>query len=139
MTESIPVSFPHDELRRIIKSAIEANNKLRLTISFIGQEQQGKRLVRGRLLLDSGSLEIETSATCYEDVETTIRAANGVGLFLFGTPAELDATSARNFSGERLNDSDNIDLELVREQAFGTAFTFKSTGENKLDVMLVFN
>ena len=140
MTEStVPESFPHDELRRLVRSAIEANKKLRLIISFVGDEQNGKRLVRGRLLLDSGSLEIETSATCYEDIETTVKAGNGVGLYLFGTTAELEATSARNIGSERHNGVDSIDLELVKEQAFGAAFTFKSTGDDKLDVMLVFN
>ncbi len=140
MTKSlVPVSFPHDEIRRIIRSALEANRKLRLTVSFVGGEYNGKRLVRGRLLLDGGSLEIETSATCYEDVETTVRACNGVGLFLFGTPAEIEAASARNLCGERLNGSNGIDLALVKEQASGVAFTFKSIGEDKLDVMLVFN
>jgi hypothetical protein len=136
MTET--ASLPHDELRQIIRSAIEANKKPRLTITFVGREQNGKRLVRGRLLLDSGSLEIETSATCYENVETTIRACDGVNLFLFGSSAAIEAMSARNVSGERLNTSDSIDLELVREQAFGAAFTFKSIGDDKLDVMLAF-
>jgi hypothetical protein len=140
MTKSkVPASFPHDELRQLIRSAIESNKQLQLTISFVGQEQNGKRLVRGRLLFGNGSLDIETSATCYEDVETTVRAGNGVSLFLFGAPAEIEATSARNFYDELLNGSSSIDLELVKEQASGVAFTFKSTGDDKLDVMLVFN
>jgi hypothetical protein len=139
MTESTkPVPISRDDLHRLLQSAADAFEKPILNISFIGTEQDEKRLVKGSLLFDGGPFPFELYANCYEDIDATVRPGSGTILHLFGTRTTIEALIARSRPDKPNNGVINIAFELTKLQGVESSFTFRCTGSHKVEVMMTF-
>jgi len=139
MTESTnPVPNSYDDLHRLLQSVADAFEKPILNISYIGAEQDEKRLIKGSLLFERGPYSFELSAICYEDIDATVRPGSGTLLHLFGTRTTIEALFAGSRPGKPNKEVVNITFELTKLQGVESSFTFKCTGSHKVEIMMTF-
>jgi hypothetical protein len=135
-TKTVPTSY--DDLHRLLQSAVDASEKPILIISFVGTEQDEKRLIKGSLRFEGGPYSFELYAFCYEDIDATVRPRSGTNLHLFGTRTAIEAMIAGSRSDQPNSGVGTVTFELTKQQGVESSFTFKCTGTRKVEIMLTY-